>query len=66
MTRFLRRALAGAALLRPAADDSNHAVVPRERATIEVAVILVLVALAAVAGGLLVWGADRLRGEAGA
>jgi len=50
----------------PAANDPNQAVVPRERATIEVAVILVLVALSAVAGLLLVWGAERLRGGAGA
>lgn len=59
-------AAAGGADPAPAADDSNQAVVPRERTTIELAVILVLVALAAVAGGLLVWGAERLRGEAGA
>lgn len=59
-------AAAGAADPAPAADAANQAVVPRERRTIEVAVILVLVALAAVAGGLLVWGAERLRGEAGA
>ena len=59
-------AAAGGADPAPAADDANQAVVPRERATIELAVILALVALAAVAGGLLVWGADRVRGGAGA
>ena len=59
-------AAAGGADPAPAADDPNQAVVPRGRTTIEVAVILVLVALAVVAGGLLVWGAERLRGEAGA
>ena len=59
-------AAAGGADPAPAADDPNQAVAPRERTTIEVAVILVLVALAAVTGGLLVWGAERLRGEAGA
>lgn len=50
----------------PAADDANQAVVPRERTVVDMSVILVLVALASVAGGLLVWGAERLRGEAGA
>ncbi len=59
-------AAAGGADPAAAADDPTQAVVPRERTTIEVAVILGLVALAAVAGGLLVWGAERLRGEAGA
>jgi hypothetical protein len=58
-------AAAGGADAAAAADDPNQAVVPRGRTTIEVAVILVLVALSAVAGGLLVWGAERLRGEAG-
>jgi hypothetical protein len=59
-------AAAGGADPAPAADDANQAVVPRERTVVDVSVILVLVALAAVAGGLLVWSAERLRGEAGA
>ena len=57
-------AAAGGADGAPPADAANQVVVPRERAAIEVAVILLLVALAAVAGGLLVWGAERVRGGA--
>ena len=57
-------AAAGGADAPPGADAANQVVAPRERAAIEVAVILLLVALAAVAGGLLVWGAERVRGRA--
>ena len=52
----------------PAADatvapiDPTKTVVPRERTPIELGLILALTALAAVAGGLLVWRAERFRG----
>ena len=44
------------------ASDANQIVVPRERTPVELALILALVALAAVAGGLLVWRAERFQG----
>ena len=59
-------AATGGAEASPAADDASETVVPRERTTIELGLILVLVALAAVAGGLLVYGAERVRGSGGA
>lgn len=48
-----------------ASSDTNAAaqtVVARERTPIELGLILALVALAAVAGGMLVWRAERFRG----
>lgn len=59
-------AVAGGAEASPAPDDASQTVVPRERTPIELGLILVLVAFAAVAGGVLVWGAERVRGAAGA
>lgn len=59
-------AAAGGAEASPNPNDASQTVVPRERTPIELGLILVLVALAAVAGGLLVWGAERVRGAAGA
>lgn len=59
-------AAAGGAEASPAADDPNQAVVPRDRTPLELGAILILVALAAVVGGLLVWRAESFRGEAGA
>lgn len=59
-------AAAGAAEASPGENDPNQAVVARERTPVELGAILVLVALAAVAGGLLVWRAEGFRGEAGA
>lgn len=47
-------------------DDLSQTVLPRERTPIELGLIGVLVALAAAAGGVLVWSAERVRGAAGA
>lgn len=58
-------AAAGGVEASPAPNDTGENVVPRERTPIEMAAILVLVALAAAAGGTLVWRAERLRGAAG-
>jgi len=58
-------AAAGGAEASPGANDPNQAVVARERTQVELGSILVLVALATVAGGLLVWRAERFRGAAG-
>ncbi len=55
-------AIAGGAEASLAADDATQTVVPRERTPIELALLLAFVALAAVAGGLLVWRAERFRG----
>lgn len=57
---------AGGADAPSAADDASQAVVPRDRTPIELGLILVLVVLAAAAGGLLVWRAERVGGSAGA
>lgn len=59
-------AVAGGAEASPGPEDASETVVPRERTPIELALIIVLVTLATVIGGLLVWGAERLRGAAGA
>ena len=59
-------AAAGAAAASSPASDVKESVVPRERSAIELALLLVFVALAAVVGGLLVWRAERFRGAAGA
>ncbi len=50
----------------PVPNDPNETVAPRDRTPIELGVILVLVVLAAVAGGLLVWRAEWFRGQPGA
>ena len=42
--------------------DPTKTVVPRERTPVELGLILALTALAAVAGGLLIWWAERFRG----
>jgi hypothetical protein len=55
-------AVAGGAEASPPADDATQTVVARERTPFEVALILALVALAAVAGGVLAWRAERFRG----
>jgi hypothetical protein len=59
-------AAAGGAEASPGANDPNQPVVARERTPVELGLILVLVAVAAAAGGLLVWGAERFRGAVGA
>ena len=59
-------AVAGGAEASPGPEDARETVVPRERTPIELALIIVLVTVATVIGGLLVWGAERLRGAAGA
>lgn len=59
-------AAAGGAEASPAPNDASETVVPRERTPLVLAVILALVALATVAGALLVWRAERVRGAAGA
>jgi hypothetical protein len=58
-------AAAGEAEASPAPNDARETVVPRERTPIELGVILALVVLATVIGGLLVWGAERVRGPGG-
>lgn len=55
-------AVAGGAEASSAPDDLRQIVVPRERTPMELSLILVVVALAAVAGGVLAWGAERVRG----
>ncbi len=55
-------ALAGGVVASPGTGDATQAVVPRERTPVELALLLALVGLAAVAGGLLVWRAERFRG----
>lgn len=55
-------AVAGGPDASQAPDDASNSVVPRDRSPLELAAILGLVALAAVAGGLLVWRAEWLRG----
>lgn len=55
-------AIAGGAEASPATNDATQTVVARQRTPIELALLLALVALAAVAGGLLVWRAERFRG----
>lgn len=57
-------AAAGGAEASPATNDANQAVLLRERTPVELGLILVLVAVATVLGGLLVWGAERIRGTA--
>ena len=59
-------AVEGGAEPSPAPGDAGQTVVPRERTAIELGLILGVVALAAVAGGVLVWGAERVRGSPGA
>ena len=56
----------GAAGASPGANDAKETVVARERTTVELALILVLVAVAAAVGGLLVWRAERFRGATAA
>jgi hypothetical protein len=52
----------GGAAASPAPNGAGQTVVPRQRSTVEWGVIAILVVLAAVAGGLLVWRAERFRG----
>jgi hypothetical protein len=59
-------AAAGGAEASPATDDLSQTVAPRDRTPLDLGVILALVAVAAVAGGLLVWRAERLGGGASA
>ena len=49
-----------------AANDAKDTVVARERSPLELASILALVAAAALLGGLLIWGAERVRGASAA
>ncbi len=58
-------AAAGAAEATPAANDAKETVVARGRSPIDLALILTFVALAALAGVVLVWRAERFRGVAG-
>jgi len=55
-------AIVGGAEASPPEDDATQTVVARERTPFELALILVLVAVAAVTGGVLVWRAERFRG----
>ena len=55
-------AAAGAAGASPGTDDAKATVVARERTPIELALILVFVAGAAVVSGLFVWRAEHFRG----
>jgi hypothetical protein len=55
-------AVAGGAAAASATDEASQTVVARERTPTEFALILALVAFVAVAGGLLVWRAERFRG----
>lgn len=55
-------AAAGGAAATPGPDDAGQTVVPRERTALELGIIGALVLLGAVAGGLLVWRAERFRG----
>ena len=48
----------------PAA-DAQETIVPRERTPVDLGLLLVLTALVAIAGGLLVWRAERFRGAPG-
>jgi hypothetical protein len=59
-------AIAGGRETSPGIDDASQTVAARERTPIELAIILVLVAVAAVAGGVLVWRAERFRGRSAA
>ncbi|MEO6579462.1 MAG: hypothetical protein ABIO99_11270 [Candidatus Limnocylindria bacterium] len=59
-------AMAGGAETPPAENDQAQDVVPRDRTPVELGLILILVALAGGAGGLLVWRAEWFRGAAGA
>lgn len=59
-------AAAGGAGASPAANAADESVVARQRSSVELGAILALVALAAVAGGLLVWRAERFRGPSAA
>lgn len=55
-------AIAGGAEASAGSDGATQTVVARERTAAELALLLVLVGLAAVAGGVLVWRAERFRG----
>jgi hypothetical protein len=55
-------AAAGAAESPPAADAANETVIPRQRTSLELGLILALVAWAAIVGGWLIWRAERFRG----
>ena len=59
-------AAAGGAGASAAPNDTSETIVPRTRTTVELGVIIALVALAAAAGALIVWRAEHLRGAAGA
>jgi len=56
---------AGGAAASPAS-DAQETIVPRVRTPIELGVLLVLTALVALAGGVLVWRAEHVRGAPGA
>lgn len=55
-------AVAGGAASTPAANTANETVVARDRAPVELGLILVLVAVAAVVGIALIWRAERFGG----
>ena len=57
-------AVAGVAEASPGANDPKETVVAHDRTPVELAVILAFVVMVAVAGGLLVWRAERFRGAA--
>ena len=58
-------AAAGGADATPDPGDTGGAIVPRERPPLELGIIGLLVTLAGLAGGLLVWRAERFRGAPG-
>lgn len=55
-------ALAGGPDASPGSGDATNTVVPRERSPLELAALIGLIGVAALAGGLLVWRAEWLRG----
>lgn len=61
-TLTVRVAVTAAAGASPAVNDANQTVVARQRAPLELGIILGVVAVAAVLGGWLVWRAERFGG----
>ncbi len=64
LTASLALAAADGAVEASGQDTADEVVVPRDRTPIELALIIGFVAVAAVMGGLLVWGGERFRGSA--
>lgn len=55
-------AVAGGAVASPGGNAANETLVPRDRAPIELAVIVGIAVLAALLGGFIAWRAERFRG----